>query len=136
MANRIATISVDLSYQGAATFTVAAPRMIVHPGYLAYNTGIVDIPAGSVTGAEFPVPFGSSTTASAVIIRNVSAETLRLATNGATGAGIDLPDGGLFVFAATGPAPVASLASVSLSALRVCVTAGSFEYWVFGDPTA
>jgi hypothetical protein len=134
MTDKLATVAVNMSYAGPGGQSVTVPAVITIPTYQASCCGTVDIPAGTAKDAVVPIPFGSvATGATCVALKSNAGQDVGVGVN-APVPSFELPSGGVFMLAsATLPE------GVPLTALNVVLpaeqaTAGTVDYWVFGDP--
>jgi hypothetical protein len=135
MSNDIANARLTLSYPAPGGGTSGPQAISVLAPFQPSGAGRLDIPAGTLTGVVFAVPFGTITNAVLAMIRNESDRPVQLRINGSANL-VELPaTDGLFVYGGStvpGSTPLTALAVVTDG---THTNAGRVSYWVFGDPT-
>lgn len=109
-----------------ATFTVACSLTFTPPGanansgqssfpaqgtYSAQCSGNIDVPASTVIGTTYAVPFGSIAAAKFLIVKNMMSSEIAIRLNGAVADTFRLAAGGEFMYAspsAPGATPMSS----------------------------
>lgn len=139
MANKYATLVMDMAYVGPGGSSVTAPRKTISVPYQGQNLGQIDVPAGATESTSYTIPFGSvAGSATLVRIDNNTDARVAIKINGASDASHGLTPGASQVIAmpaedeGTTPGPLLSMAAVLEAAATV---GGTIDYWVFGDPT-
>lgn len=111
---------------GSATFQTAS-------AYSAQNIGTMDIPAGTLPGTLFPIPFGTVNSAKVLIIKNTTSDEIGFRMNGAGADIFRLTASGVFhVEMPAGPTlnPIVDATITVLNAPSVTVFV---QYFCFGD---
>lgn len=136
MANKTATLSVSLSYQGITQVIAETPINVASP-YMASNVAEVDVPDTTAASTAFAVPFGTiGTDAPLVLVKNETGQDMDVIINGAAAASHSLAPNGILLLA--NPAAITGLGtpvtSVSLETTAIQSGDGSIKCWAFGDP--
>lgn len=112
-----------------ATFTVACALTFTPPGapvnsgqssfptqgtYGAQCSGNIDVPASTVIGTTYAVPFGSISAAKFLIIKNMMSSEIAIRLNGAVTDTFRLAAGGEFMYASPAAPGATPLASASI----------------------
>ncbi len=119
---------------GAAVASQAV--VSVTSDYVAQEGGTLDIPDGTLSGVEFPLPFGTVDVDGIMFLfKNTNNQDMLLRLNGSAGITRVAPGGILMIANPTvasggGPTPLLA-ASVATTAAQV--GAGTFNYYVFGS---
>jgi hypothetical protein len=134
MANLVATLKINLTYQAPGGGSVAIPQKSYTVPYGASCAGQLDIPDGTVDGASFDIPFGSiATGATAALIYNGTSFPLELKINGSAVVCEIAAGGAHLICQADLPAGV-PLTALAVLATDTTVGVERVEYFVFGDP--
>jgi len=97
------------------------------------NVGTMDVPAGTLPGTLFPVPFGTVGSAKVLIVKNTTSDEVGFRMNGAGADIFRLTASGVFhIEMPSGPtlAPVTDATIVILTSPAVL---NQIQYFVFGD---
>ncbi len=137
MANKTATLKVNITYVGSSNETVVAPTLTKTVPYTAMSDGILDVPDTTASATVYNLPFGSiGAAATCCIIENRTGQDLVVKINGPTDSGLhSLASGGLFVFGADDSASRNPVTSASVTTTLTQSGAGEVGFRLFGDPT-
>ncbi len=101
--------------------------------YTASNVGIIDIPATTAADTEFEIPVGSIAKIKAFKLVNTNDLDMGIRFNGAGADEFQLAPGGMIEMAQPVASDANDLTAISVVTTDTQVTAGTFEFHVFGD---
>jgi len=96
MSNAILTASLGYTPPGGGSGSATAVLTATAP-YTAESIGIMDIPASTIEGVEFQIPFGTISEAFCLVIKNTNSQSMGVRFNAVVGVGPDeyqMPPGG------------------------------------------
>jgi hypothetical protein len=83
MANKTATLTLNMSYIGPGGGTVTEAAKSALASYQSQISGTLDVPDGAATGATYAIPFGTITTdCTAIVIQNNLSQAVSFRANG------------------------------------------------------
>jgi hypothetical protein len=101
--------------------------------YNAGQSGIIDIPSGTVVGTEFSVPFGSITSTKLLVIQNKMSSDVGVRINGAGSNNFKLAAGGIFMYASPSAPGSEKLTDVSIITTVDPTQTEQVLFFSFGD---
>lgn len=125
-----ASFNASLSFTPPASNTVSQ-SFSLKLSYSAVSLGTIDVDSGSTTAIE--VPFGGSTAARGVVVRNNLDVDVGVRINGNSANLYDLAPGGMLMHWAPQDAQADNLAAITLTPATATVAAGTIEYVVLGE---
>jgi hypothetical protein len=111
---------------GSATFQTAS-------AYNAQNIGTMDIPAGTLPGTLFPVPFGTVNSAKVLIVKNNTTDEVGFRMNGAGADIFRLVANGVFHIEMPASPTLNPIVDATIVILVSPSVMQSANYFVFGD---
>jgi hypothetical protein len=135
MSNDLANCRVTLSFPAPGGGTSGPQAMTALPPFKACSTGKIDVPAGTLTGVTYPIPFGSiGVAATLAMIKNTCDRPVLLKINGSSSLVELAANDGLFLYAGSEAPGGTPLTSLSIVTDGTHTNSGQISYWVFGDP--
>lgn len=127
---------MNLSLSGSVAFTApgggaGSLTLSSTATYTAQEIGSVDIPSGTASGTAFQLPFGSVVAAKAFGYKSLA--NVKMALNGATGAAMNVPTGGVGINVFPIPGASQQLSSAVIVTIETAAGPCQFDYEVWGD---
>jgi hypothetical protein len=111
-----------------------APSIPVVAPFEGAISGQIDVPDEAANDTVYAVPFGTIASPTAVMIENKTGQDLGVRINGAVADEFQLPDGGVFAYAAPAAAAAVPIDELAVVTTAAQVGAGKVNFWIVGDP--
>lgn len=128
-----ASSTVSMQYRAPGGSTVS-PSVTTLAPYNAMASGTVDISAGTLSGVQFALNFGSVASPTALLISNTNIYEMAVWAQGVSTVPFHIAAGGVLLLAQPLSCTSVPLSACSLATTVTQTSAGTVDYLVFGDP--
>lgn len=122
-----------MQYRAPGGSTVS-PSITTLAPYNAMASGTIDISAGTASGVQFVLNFGSVASPTAVLIDNTNLYEMAVWAQGLSSTPFHIAAGGVFLLAQPVSCTSVPMSACSIVTTTAQVSAGTVDYLVFGDP--
>ena len=125
-------LNATLAFKAPGNVAVNAALAATAP-YNAMVTGTIDIPAATLSAVSFPMTFGSIASPTALAVSNSNIYEMSIYPQGLSGGQFHIAPGGVLILAQPLSCNSLPMSACSVVTTTTQVSAGSVDYWVWGD---
>jgi len=127
------SVAVSMQYR-APGGTLVTPSITTLAPYNALAGGTIDISAGTASGVQFALNFGSVASPTGILIYNTNLYEMAVWAQGLSSTPFHIASGGVFALAQPVSCTSVPMSACTLVTTTAQVSAGSVDYVVLGDP--